>query len=180
MHRSDPVILIDYGTAELIGPAVQSTLALLRNAKSGYVGQHLNTLAPADKIPMMSFSGTQLKRVILMSSMATLRPIVHTDGVKTFGEVSLLRPPLSIGCDPHLSPSRLSKQNDWNDVSAAEVQKLGNKTHPADKYAASKVLAERAAWKFVVEEHVAFDLVTIHPSYVSVMCLLDIRTRVCD
>ena len=38
---------------------------------------------------------------------------------------------------------------DWNEASPRAVEELGAKASPADKYLASKTLAERAAWSFV-------------------------------
>lgn len=59
-------------------------------------------------------------------------------------------------------------EEDWNEVSTAAVEKLGSKARPADKYNASKTLAERAAWAFVEEKKgsISFDLVTINPAYI--------------
>lgn len=52
-----------------------------------------------------------------------------------------------------------------------EVERLGNEASGSDKYQASKVLSERAAWKFVEETGSTgitnWDLVTICPPFVS-------------
>lgn len=52
---------------------------------------------------------------------------------------------------------------DWNESSVGRVNELGLASQPSDKYAASKILAEKAAWKFVETEKPSFDLVTVLP-----------------
>jgi nucleoside-diphosphate-sugar epimerase len=46
------------------------------------------------------------------------------------------------------------------------TKKLGKTTPPFVKYAASKTLAEQAAWKFVKENSPSFDIVTLLPTFV--------------
>jgi nucleoside-diphosphate-sugar epimerase len=46
------------------------------------------------------------------------------------------------------------------------TKKLGKATPPFLKYAASKTLAEQAAWKFVEENSPSFDIVTLLPTFV--------------
>jgi nucleoside-diphosphate-sugar epimerase len=46
------------------------------------------------------------------------------------------------------------------------TKKLGRTTPPFVKYAASKTLAEQAAWKFVEENIPSFDIVTLLPTFV--------------
>ena len=63
---------------------------------------------------------------------------------------------------------RVFNDDDWNESSIREVEQKGRAAAPIDKYRASKVHAERAAWAFM-QEHKAdikFDFVTIHPSWV--------------
>jgi len=53
----------------------------------------------------------------------------------------------------------------WNEAALERVKTKGAEATGRDKYSASKVLAERAAWDFV-EEHkaeIGFDLVTVCP-----------------
>ncbi|PWN50492.1 NAD(P)-binding protein [Violaceomyces palustris] len=57
-------------------------------------------------------------------------------------------------------------EEDWNESSPANVEKLGNRQEGSDAYRASKTLAERAAWRFVKEKGTRFDLVTINPPLV--------------
>ena len=59
-------------------------------------------------------------------------------------------------------------EEDWNDHDIKEVEEKGSQASPVTMYNASKVLAERAAWKFVEENKgkIGFDLVTILPSFV--------------
>ena len=88
----------------------------------------------------------------------------------------------------HPDPSGLPKtftEDDRNDVSVREVEKLGKEANGADKYCASKTLSEKgmlhclfvcligvqrrvAAWAFYKEhkEEVNWDMVYILPAYV--------------
>lgn len=54
---------------------------------------------------------------------------------------------------------------DWNDESVRVVREKGIAASGGDKYAASKVLAERAIWAFVETNKASmdFDVVTILP-----------------
>jgi len=73
----------------------------------------------------------------------------------------------AITVTPQETPRTFSEK-DWADDSVAEVQEKGRGANPINKYAASKVLAERAAWDFV-EKHkseISWDLVAIHPPWV--------------
>ncbi|KDQ18520.1 hypothetical protein BOTBODRAFT_28903 [Botryobasidium botryosum FD-172 SS1] len=87
--------------------------------------------------------GSSVKRVVITSSyFAILRP---KTGVPTF-----------------------YTEADWNDHAVDEVQAKGADADQHHKYAASKVLAERAAWNWV-EKHkgeIDFDITTILPSVV--------------
>jgi hypothetical protein len=61
--------------------------------------------------------------------------------------------PLTAGWDP------------WNGPAIKAVQEYGKGAPSFVKYAASKTLAERAAWQLVKEQNPQFDLVAILPSY---------------
>ena len=63
---------------------------------------------------------------------------------------------------------RISMQKDWNETSPAHIAEHGRDSSPWHAYAASKVLAERAARKFVEDPNVKFDFVSIHPCYVRI------------
>lgn len=56
---------------------------------------------------------------------------------------------------------------DWNAVSPAIIEKEGKNGPVVHWYVGSKTLAERAAWDFVKDNKVAFDLTTVCPAYVS-------------
>lgn len=57
-------------------------------------------------------------------------------------------------------------EHSWNEVSSVEAYKKGEGImHGGHVYAASKVLGEKAAWKFVQEEKPGFVLNTILPNY---------------
>lgn len=57
-------------------------------------------------------------------------------------------------------------EDDWNDFSIKLVEEKGKDAPPFLKYAASKTLAEKAAWAFVKEQNAKFDLVTILPGHI--------------
>lgn len=59
-------------------------------------------------------------------------------------------------------------ENDWNTQAVHEVETKGKDSSAADKYRASKTLAERAAWAFMEKnkDKVGFDLVVINPPMV--------------
>lgn len=59
-----------------------------------------------------------------------------------------------------------SLQNDWNDASVTTLEQLGKDAPPFIKYAASKTLAERAAWEIVNETGSQFDLVAVAPTFI--------------
>ncbi|KAJ4490514.1 D-lactaldehyde dehydrogenase [Lentinula aciculospora] len=63
---------------------------------------------------------------------------------------------------------RTFSEDDWNDLSVAEVERYGKGVPPVTGYRASKTLAERAAWKFVEENkaNIKWDLVVINPPFV--------------
>lgn len=86
--------------------------------------------------------GTAVKRVVVTSSVAAVLEAVPDPPVFT--------------------------ERDWNQLSIDEVETKGKDASAADKYRASKTLAERAAWKFMEnnEDKVHFDLVVINPPMV--------------
>ncbi|KAJ3015345.1 methylglyoxal reductase (NADPH-dependent) gre2 [Thoreauomyces humboldtii] len=55
---------------------------------------------------------------------------------------------------------------DWNDWASPMVKAQGKEASGLITYLASKVEAERAAWKFVEDEKPSFTVVTIAPSYI--------------
>ncbi|KAJ3852270.1 D-lactaldehyde dehydrogenase [Lentinula lateritia] len=63
---------------------------------------------------------------------------------------------------------RTFSEDDWNDLSVAEVERDGKDALPITKYRASKTLAERAAWKFFEDNQdaIKWDLVVINPPFV--------------
>ncbi|KAI0349758.1 NAD-P-binding protein [Trametes cingulata] len=67
---------------------------------------------------------------------------------------------------------RVYDENDWNEWSVQHVREKGRDAIPLDKYRASKVLAERAAWEFYEREksklggELGWDLVVLAPPYV--------------
>ncbi|KAJ3108629.1 methylglyoxal reductase (NADPH-dependent) gre2 [Phlyctochytrium planicorne] len=57
-------------------------------------------------------------------------------------------------------------EEDWNDGAVKQLETTGNDTPANVAYAASKTLAEKAAWKFVEEHKPNFDLVVINPPFI--------------
>ncbi|KAL3472718.1 NAD(P)-binding protein [Aspergillus californicus] len=84
--------------------------------------------------------GHSVKRVIFTSSCAAILDASST--------------PISVS------------EKDWNNARVQQCEALGTDAEPLAKYAASKVLAEKAVWEFV-EEHksLKWDLVAINPPY---------------
>lgn len=67
--------------------------------------------------------------------------------------------------EPHEPPYSYSDK-DWNESALKLVAELGGQAPPWMKYAASKVLAERAAYSWVEENRPGFDICHILPSWV--------------
>jgi len=63
-------------------------------------------------------------------------------------------------------PGTVFTEKDWNTYSPGVVEKEGVSAPNMEKYRASKVLAERAAWDFVEEQKPSWDLVTVCPPMV--------------
>lgn len=57
-------------------------------------------------------------------------------------------------------------ENDWNWPAVELAKKVGKATPPFVKYAASKTLAEDAAWKFVEENKPSYDIVALLPTFI--------------
>ena len=78
---------------------------------------------------------------------------------------------ITASCASVLTPTRqpgLFSEEDWNEESPAVVEAQGRAAPAAEKYRASKTLAERAAWAYW-EEHkkeVGWDLVVLNPPFV--------------
>lgn len=89
--------------------------------------------------------GTGVKRVVITSSTgAVLNTLPDSTLMEVFDETS------------------------WNDLAVEDCEKKGKDAFAMSKYRASKVLAERAAWKFMEQhkESLPFDLVAIAPPFV--------------
>ncbi|KIM31833.1 hypothetical protein M408DRAFT_239176 [Serendipita vermifera MAFF 305830] len=89
-----------------------------------------------------AINSTNVKRVVVTSSVTTAWQAV-----------------------PKYTPI-VYNENDWNEQAVELVKAKGKEAPPFIKYAASKVLAEQAAWNFMKENNPNFDLVTILPGYV--------------
>ena len=102
-------------------------------------------------------------------------PAVHgTTGVLVsalkYGS-SVRRIVITSSCASVLTPSpepRVFSEEDWNTTSPKEVQEKGKEATQADKYRASKTLAEKAAWEFVKSKgaELSWDLVVLNPPFV--------------
>lgn len=86
--------------------------------------------------------GTSVKRVVYTSTCGAVRESLTTP--KQFSEA------------------------DWNERAVAEVRTRGREAGQLEKYQASKVLAERAAWEFVGkhEGKIPWDLVVCNPPWI--------------
>eukprot|EP01117_Protostelium_nocturnum_P015540 TRINITY_DN6043_c0_g1_i1.p1 TRINITY_DN6043_c0_g1~~TRINITY_DN6043_c0_g1_i1.p1 ORF type:complete len:336 (+),score=110.06 TRINITY_DN6043_c0_g1_i1:48-1055(+) len=84
-------------------------------------------------------SGDRVKRIVITSFAAVVEP---KEG-------------------PHEFPEK-----DWNHLSPRNVAEKGGDAGSLEIYRASKVEAEKAAWKFVEEEKPDFDIATILPTFV--------------
>jgi nucleoside-diphosphate-sugar epimerase len=58
-------------------------------------------------------------------------------------------------------------ERDWNPITWDEAQRVDQ---PITGYRASKKFAEKAAWKFLEEQHPHFDIITIQPPLVFGPC----------
>ncbi|OCF75587.1 hypothetical protein I204_04444 [Kwoniella mangroviensis CBS 8886] len=65
--------------------------------------------------------------------------------------------------DPEMPCPVRYDETSWNTVSVGVCEKLGSNADGGHKYRASKVLAEKAFWKFFEDEKPKFDGATIHP-----------------
>ncbi|KAJ3214204.1 methylglyoxal reductase (NADPH-dependent) gre2 [Dinochytrium kinnereticum] len=82
-----------------------------------------------------------VKRVVITSSMAAIR-----------------------SANP-VNPAGLSEE-DWNELSLAELKRLGNALSPMMAYPASKTLAEKSAWEFMKASPRSFDLCVNNPPFI--------------
>ena len=86
--------------------------------------------------------GTSVKRIVLTSTLGAV-------------------------CEVDPTP-REYDETSWNEAAITMVASKGSAAGPIAIYAASKILAERAAWKFVAEHkaELAWDLVVINPPWI--------------
>lgn len=94
------------------------------------------------RILQSAHRSTTIKRIVILSSTAA---------------VSTAR-----------DPGKVFTEEDWNDAAVNAVEKYGKGATGAEKYSASKTLAEKAAWDWLSENKgsVKWDLTTINPPYV--------------
>lgn len=85
-------------------------------------------------------AGPQLKTVVVISSIASIK--------------TAAQPPYTF------------TEKDWNDYAESEVKRLGKETPGPVIYAASKVAAEKAFWKFKEEKKPSFTMTAINPVFV--------------
>ncbi|KAK4051516.1 hypothetical protein OIO90_004730 [Microbotryomycetes sp. JL221] len=80
---------------------------------------------------------SKVQRIVITSSFASI--VNPRDPVHTFNE------------------------EEWNEYSPKQVEEKGKDCDPSQSYRASKVLAEKSAWKFVKDHNSSFDITTICP-----------------
>jgi nucleoside-diphosphate-sugar epimerase len=119
VHVASPVIFVIDDPKDLIDPAVNGALGILKSAQK---------------------FGPTVQRVVLTSSTMSIN-----------------------GGDA--TPPALLDETLWNESSPAHVKAEGKKSSPWATYAASKTLAEKAAWDYVKANKTNFDLVAILPSF---------------
>jgi len=69
--------------------------------------------------------------------------------------------------EPNKAPQPYNfTEADWNEFSPRVVEEKGKEAPVFDWYRASKTLAEKAAWNYVKENKVSFDLVVINPPFI--------------
>ncbi|KAI0695557.1 NAD-P-binding protein [Cerioporus squamosus] len=95
-----------------------------------------------------------------------LRAAAKTPSVKRFLYLSSCATVL----DPSATGSRVYDENCWNEVDVAEVETKWRGASQLSKYRASKILAERGAWKFYQEAKakgsISWDLTVVNPPWV--------------
>ncbi|RXK41189.1 hypothetical protein M231_01594 [Tremella mesenterica] len=68
--------------------------------------------------------------------------------------------------DPTFPKPHTYTEKDWNNVSPKTCEEKGKDAPPQEMYRASKVLAEKAFWKWIEDEKPAFDGVVINPALI--------------
>ncbi|KZP04929.1 hypothetical protein FIBSPDRAFT_940735 [Athelia psychrophila] len=142
-------------------PAVQPPSKVLVSGANGNV---LSTPASTMLMRELPSRSSSVKRVVVTSSTAAIL------------QDSTTSPP---------TPQFFSEL-DFNEQAEHFVKTQGKAAAPAHKYRASKTLAEKAAWAFVKENNVGWDLVVINPPYVfgppihSVLKVEDLNTSTAD
>jgi nucleoside-diphosphate-sugar epimerase len=64
---------------------------------------------------------------------------------------------------PQKTPPFTMTDEDWNDFSVSETERLGKETPGPVIYGASKTAAERAFWKFRDEKKPSFTTAAVNP-----------------
>ncbi|KAL7416415.1 putative dihydrokaempferol 4-reductase [Mrakia frigida] len=150
------VIVEDVGKDDAFDEAVKGVEAVVHTASPFHVkaDEPSELIQPAvdgtiGVLKSALKNGKDVKRVVITSSVASIENL-DKKGPYTWTEA------------------------DWNTFSEKEINEKGREASGADKYYASKTLAERAAWSFIEENKPSFDLVTICPPYVFGPVLQDV------
>ncbi|KAG9118550.1 methylglyoxal reductase (NADPH-dependent) gre2, partial [Ceratobasidium sp. 392] len=131
-HTASPFHFQADDPQTLIEPAVKGTVGILKSIEKHAPG---------------------IQRVVVTSSAAAIADTSKPTGT-IFAEV---KAGLDLSQDPrHI---KIVLQDDWNTFSTKEVEKKGSAAAGADKYRASKTLAEKAAWVEVEAKKPTWDLV---------------------
>ncbi|CAE6491132.1 unnamed protein product [Rhizoctonia solani] len=88
--------------------------------------------------------GSAVKRVVITSSVVSITDSMYERKI----------------------PGTIYTEDDWNTLSIKEIEEKGKDASGSEKYCASKVMAEKAAWDFVEKVKPTWDLVTCCPSLV--------------
>ncbi|PAV17621.1 D-lactaldehyde dehydrogenase [Pyrrhoderma noxium] len=147
--RFEIVVVPDMTVSGAFDEAVKGVDAIEHTASP----LHMNAVDPNDLIDpavkgtismlesALRHAGPQLKRIVVTSSGTTILN--------------------------HESSGILSEK-DWNEKGPAEVEERGHLASPFAKYSTSKILAERAAWKFTQDHknEISWDLTVIIPTII--------------
>ncbi|KAF1920299.1 hypothetical protein BDU57DRAFT_440157 [Ampelomyces quisqualis] len=119
-HLASPVSMTFTDPAPILHAAINGTKTILNSAHQ--------------------FAGPQLKSVVVMSSIASTRPVTE--------------PPYTIS------------ENDWNDFAEKLCEEHGTATPGPVIYSASKAAAERAFWKFQEDKKPSWSMASVNPVFV--------------
>lgn len=114
---------------------------------------HLEAVDPDEQI-IPAVKGTLRVLESALAHGTSVRRVIYTSTCGAIRELNKVQ--------------RVYTEADWNDRAVAEVRARGREASQLEKYQASKVLAERAAWDFVEKNkgEIIWDLVVLNPPWI--------------